>query len=527
MVPNTVGAGVAVLGSGMWGQNHVRVWNELGRLRVVCDPDKQRLQGVREKFPHVDVTVDPEAVFRREDIDAVVIATPAVTHAALALAAMDAGKHVLIEKPMALTAREGEEVLRASKRLNRIVTVGHVLEYHPAVRKMASLIQQGELGKIRYVYANRLNMGRIRSEENALWSFAPHDIAIMLRLLKSEPEEVACHGGAYLNQHVADVTMTNLRFPDGVRGHIYVSWLHPFKEHRFVVVGEKQMAVFDDTLPWPEKLVLYPHEVDWLQGRVPMARRAEAVAVPLDEDEPLKAECEDFLKSVEGGQPPLADATSGLAVLRVLEAAQASLEAAGIPQKMTAVRKSAANVHPTAVVDEGASLGQGTRVWHFSHVMGGSVLGANCILGQNVFVGANVSIGDRVKVQNNVSIYEGVELEDEVFCGPSMVFTNVIDPRSGIEKKDEFRRTLVRTGATLGANSTIICGVTIGAHAMVGAGAVVSKDVPDHAMVVGVPAVQRGWVCECGARLGDVSGSVTCESCGRAYVRSGEQLTGA
>ena len=521
------GPGVAVLGSGMWGQNHVRVWNELGLLRVVCDPDVAALDRVRERFPDVEVGSDPNEVFARSDIDAVVIATPAATHAAVALAAMESGKHVLIEKPMAMTAAEGEEVVQAAARTGRIVTVGHVLEYHPAVLKMAELIEAGELGQVRYVSANRLNMGRIRTEENALWSFAPHDIAIMLRLLKSEPEEVACHGGAYLNLQVADVTMTNLRFPGGVRGHIYVSWLHPFKEHRFVVVGDRQMAVFDDTLPWSEKLVLYPHQVDWIEGRTPMARKAEAVAVPLDQAEPLRAECEDFVKSIEGGQPPLADAASGLAVLRVLEAAQRSLERDGAPEPLVVGASAAAGVHPTAVVDAGASIGPGTRIWHFSHVMGPSVIGRDCNLGQNVFVGANVTIGDRVKVQNNVSIYEGVELEDEVFCGPSMVFTNVIDPRSGIEKKDEFRRTLVKKGATLGANCTVICGVTVGEHSMVGAGAVVSKDVEDYALVTGVPAIRRGWVCECGARLGDFPDRATCSTCGRAYVRTGERIARA
>lgn len=325
---------VAVLGCGMWGMNHVRVWNELGNLQMVCDPDPMRLSAVQEEYPDLDVTPTPKDVFTTSDIDAVVIATPAATHAPVALAAMSAGKHVLIEKPIAMTAAEGERVVATARDLERIVLVGHVLEYHPAVPKLADLIQDGALGKIQYVYANRLSIGRIRTEENALWSFAPHDIAIMLRLLKKHPEEVACQGGAYLSLQVADVTMTNLRFSDGVLAHIFVSWLHPFKEHRFVVVGDKQMAVFNDTLPWIEKLVLYPHGVDWIQGRVPMARKAEAVPVPLEQNEPLRAECEDFVKSVEGGQPPLADAESGLAVLRVLEAAQRSLEADGKPQSL-------------------------------------------------------------------------------------------------------------------------------------------------------------------------------------------------
>lgn len=181
-------------------------------------------------------------------------------------------------------------------------------------------------------------------------------------------------------------------------------------------------------------------------------------------------------------------------------------------------------VHPTAVVDEGAVLGPGTKVWHFAHIMPGAVIGADCSLGQNVFVANEVRIGDRVKIQNNVSVYEGVVLEDGVFCGPSAVFTNVFNPRAEIERKHEYRPTLVRKGASLGANCTIVCGNTIGAYAFIGAGAVVTSDVPDHALMVGVPARRRGWMCTCGEILADPM-PATCARCGRTYEQDGEQLT--
>lgn len=175
-----------------------------------------------------------------------------------------------------------------------------------------------------------------------------------------------------------------------------------------------------------------------------------------------------------------------------------------------------AMIHPTAIVDDGAVIGEGSRVWHWTHVCGGARIGQGCSLGQNVFVGNDVVIGDRVKVQNNVSVYDAVRLEDDVFCGPSMVFTNVYNPRSAVERKSEYRPTLVRQGATLGANCTIVCGTTIGRHAFIGAGAVVNKDVPDHALMVGVPARRAGWMCECGVRL-EGEGKVECGACGRAY----------
>lgn len=515
---------VALLGFGYWGKNLARNFHELGALAMICDPDPVRLEEARARYPDVTVSLRSEEALKRHDIAAVVVATPASTHYELALQALDADKDVFVEKPLALTVEEGERLVEEAEARGRVLMVGHVLEYHPAVEALKKLIQEGALGRLRYLYSNRLNWGRIRTEENALWSFAPHDIALMLRIMGQLPEEVACHGEAYLNRDVADVTLTTLRFANGVRGHIFVSWLHPFKEQRFVVVGDKQMAVFDDTQPWECKLVLYPHQVEWVGGQIPVARKAEGRPVPFTPEEPLRRECAHFLECVRLRRRPLTDGKSAVQVLRVLEIAQRSLDEGGKPIFSGSSTHKSTFVHPTAVVDPGAEIGENTKVWHFSHVMSGARIGRNCILGQNVFVGRNVRIGNGVKIQNNVSVYEGVELEDYVFCGPSVVFTNVINPRSEIERKNEFRKTLVRRGATLGANSTIVCGVTIGQYAFVGAGAVVTKDVPDYALVVGVPARIVGWMCACGEKLDFPSDSAetTCAACGRRYRKEGD-----
>lgn len=511
---------VALIGCGAWGKNHLRVWSQLECLSVVCDTDPDRLQAVQAQYPDVEICLDINQVIDRPDIDAVVIAAPAPLHAVLTRQALEAGKDVLVEKPMALTATQGERLVEIASARDRILMVGHVLEYHPAIQKMHQLINDGTLGRVQYIYSNRLNLGRIRTEENALWSFAPHDIAIMLRFLGLMPEEVACHGGAYLNYQIADVTLTSLSFPNNVQAHIFVSWLHPFKEQRFIVVGDRQMAVFNDTRPLEEKLALYPHRVDWLGGQVPIAQKAEAVYQPLEATEPLRAECEHFLHCVDTRQQPLTDGESGLRTLQILEAAQQSLEQRSRAIQLTQTKPAPEyHVHPTATVDDGAQIGKNSRIWHYTHVMPGARIGQNCILGQNVFVADDVQLGNGVKVQNNVSLYKGVVLEDNVFCGPSMVFTNVTNPRSEIERKQEFKQTLVKRGATLGANSTIICGVTIGRYALVGAGAVVTKDVPDYGLVVGVPAVRQGWVSRHGHRLPrpDEDGTMVCPESGWRY----------
>ncbi len=517
--PNSSSPRIAVLGCGGWGSNHLRVFTELGTLDAACDPDGARLRDVGERYPGVRTTPSAAEIFADARIDAVVIATPASTHGTLAMDALKAGKDVLVEKPLALSLQEAEELCETAERDGRVLAVGHVLEYHPATEKLEELVSSGSLGRIRYLYANRLNFGRIRTEENVLWSFAPHDVAMMQRLMKASPEDVHCHGGSYLSAEVADVTLTQLRFAGGVQAHIYVSWLHPFKEHRFVVVGDKRMAVFDDTAPWPEKLICYEHAVDWVEGHVPVARKASGEVVTLDEREPLVRQAEAFLEAVGTRVAPKADGRSGLAVLRVLRAAQRSLERGGTSE---APGVEDVYVHPTATVDPGASIGARTKVWHYVHVTAGASIGRDCVLGQNVFVAGSVRVGDRVRIQNNVSLYDGVEIEDGVFCGPSMVFTNVRNPRADVDRKDAFERTLIRTGASIGANATIVCGTTVGRHAFVGAGAVVTKNVPDHALVVGNPARLMGWACACGERL---PSSLACGACGRTYERTGDSLS--
>lgn len=506
---------VGVVGCGYWGKNLVRVFAELGALAAVCDSDVARLGEVQGTY-RVPTTHRFEEMLGIPDVQGVVIAAPAAQHFVLAKQAIKAGKDVLVEKPLALHVRDGEELVQLARRESRILMVGHLLHYHPAIVALRRMIREGELGRIEYVSSSRLNLGRLRTEEDILWSFAPHDISAIVHLLEENPTSVAAQGASYLNHPISDVTLTVLSFESGVKAHIFVSWLHPFKEQKLVIVGNRKMAVFDDTQS-ETKLVLYPHRIDWI-NRVPVARKMEGEVVCLNHEEPLKIECAHFVDCVRERKTPNTDGESGLVVLKILHKASESIRRHGQPTSLSKEATPHYYVDPTAIVDQPSDIGEGTKIWHFSHVMPNCKIGNNCILGQNVHVANGVQVGNNVKIQNNVSLYTGVELEDDVFCGPSMVFTNVINPRSHVNRKSEYQKTLVKRGASLGANSTIVCGVTIGRYAFVGAGAVVTKDVPDHALVAGVPARQIGWVCQCGVSLKSSGGRWSCGACDLTYT---------
>lgn len=512
---------VAVLGCGYWGKNLVRNFYELGALHTVCDPRQQALEEAKSKYD-VRLVAEVESVLSDPEIDAVVIAAPAVQHYDLARRSLVAGKDVYVEKPLALHADEGRKLAALAAEQKKVLMVGHILQYHPAILQLKRMIRDGELGQIQYIYSSRLNLGKLRTEENILWSFAPHDISAILYLLEETPVRVSSHGGSYLNSQIFDTTLTTCDFRSGVKAHIFVSWLHPFKEQKLAIVGSKKMAVFDDVEP-ERKLTLYSHRIDWL-NRVPVAHRDGGQSVPLSKEEPLRRECEHFLECVQARQTPRTDGESGAQVLEVLEACERSLLEKGNAVEV-APPIASYYAHPTAVIDEGAEIGERTKIWHFSHIMSQSRLGNNCNLGQNVVISPGVTVGNNVKIQNNVSVYTGVELEDDVFCGPSMVFTNVINPRSHIVRKNEYRRTLVKRGASIGANATVVCGSTLGQYCFVAAGAVVTRDVPDYALVMGVPAERVGWMCYCGVRLPSLQGEIQCSACERTYRISGDSCT--
>src|SRR5437588_101615 len=514
---------IAVVGVGYWGKNLVRNFYQLGALEVLCDVEGTAAAACKYQYEHVRFCSEFTEVLSDPSVDAVVLATPATTHYEMAKAALEAGKDVLVEKPLAIDVKHGEELVELADAKRRILMVGHILRYHPAILKLQKLIHDGVLGKLNYLYSNRLNIGKIRTEENILWSFAPHDISVLLSLLNEMPARVTCQGSAYLNRDITDVTLSHFEFPSGVQAHIFVSWLHPIKEQRLVVVGSEKMAVFDDTAE--HKLVLYPHRVEW-RNRIPMAVKANGENVVLDDLEPLRAECQHFLDCVQSRTSPVSDGAEGLRVLRVLDACQRALHngavALGSFDTKNDKPESPYFAHESAYVDDGAVVGAGTKVWHFSHIMKGARIGERCVIGQNVNVDGGTIVGNNVKIQNSVSVYTGVVIEDDVFLGPSCVLTNVSNPRSQVNRHSLYETTCLKRGCTIGANATIVCGVNVGRYAFVGAGSVVTKNVPDYALVVGNPAHRVGWMSRHGHRLGqpDSNGVMVCPESGYRYGES-------
>lgn len=506
---------IGVIGAGNWGKNHVKTFHALGALAAVAEADPQRREAIKEGFPQAVVYDDYRALLNDERIDGVVVASPAFTHHEISRAALLAGKDVLVEKPMAMNLAEADELIALAKSGGRILMVGHLLLYSPAVRAIIDTVKNGDIGEIVHLELRRLKLGRVRREENVFWSFAPHDLAVVLQLVEGAPVAVKASGICALQSNIEDDVHAHLTFENGVRAHLHASWFWPEVERRTVIVGTEGMIFYDEL---KNEARLYSKGIDhdleiWDKGvrEIPFQKSAAL----------LELEDRHFLDCIEQRAVPLTDGENGRKVIDILMRVDAELRAGkgakgDSPGKTETEAEKDYFVHETAVVEEPAAIGKGTKIWHFCHVMPGAKIGERCMLGQNVLVGGKARIGNNVRIQNNVSVYDGVFLEDDVFCGPSMVFTNVKVPRSAypLAGSDEFAVTRIKRGATIGANATIVCGTTIGEHALVGAGAVVTSDVPAHAVVYGNPARVRAWICKCGKTVAAFDDqSAGCEHC--------------
>lgn len=328
---------LAMIGVGNWGKNVLRNLAALPKvdLKAICDPSPGNLARAAAQYPGVATSADPDQILSDKSIAAVAIATPATTHHAIAKKALLAGKHVFVEKPMAMTSAEAADLVQAAEAAKRVLMVGHLLEYHPAVDKLKSLVDSGELGAIRYLYSQRVNLGVVRTDENAWWSLAPHDISIALYLIGKEPVSVAVRGASFLNKGIEDVAFANLAFEGGISAQIHVSWLDPHKIRKFTIVGARKMVTFDDG-DSTEKVRIYDKGADIAlsyetYGEAITLRSGDIVIPRIDSVEPLRVECGHFVECALANRAPRSDGKDGLRVVRTLEAGQRSLERGGAP----------------------------------------------------------------------------------------------------------------------------------------------------------------------------------------------------
>jgi predicted dehydrogenase len=332
---------LGIVGVGDWGRNLLRNFARLKECQIsfICDSDEKNLKKASVLFPYYEVSKDYQKAITQNSVDAVIVATPPDSHFQVAKEALLSGKHVFVEKPLVLDLAEGEELCRLASDKNKMIMVGHIMMYHAATRKLREYIQKGELGEVYYIYTQRVNLGKVRHNENALYSFAPHDISLVCYLLDKTPVKVSATGSSYIQDGIEDVVFVTLHFADRIMAHIHVSWLDPHKDRKVTIVGSKKMAVFDDTEA-SEKIWLYDKGVDskfdyTTYGEYLSLRSGDILIPKIDSVEPLESECKHFVECVREGKQPLSDGKEGLKVLRVLQAAQKSLKSGGTPVEIT------------------------------------------------------------------------------------------------------------------------------------------------------------------------------------------------
>jgi len=327
---------VAVVGAGAWGKNHIRVFSEMQnvRLKYICDNDPSKLLSIRKAYPQSAVVEDLRPVLLDPEVTGIIVASSATSHYSLSKEILLANKDVLVEKPMALNPEDAREVLEIAEKSGRILMVGHLLIYHPVIDRLKEMVASGELGKVYYIYTQRVNLGVIRQDENALLSFAPHDLSVILHLLEEEPVGVSAHGESYIQHGIEDVVFVSLRFSDGKMANIHLSWLDPHKLRRITIVGSKKMVVFDD-MESSEKLKIYDKGVRNLSydtyGEYLGLRFGDITIPSIKMVEPLRAEAEHFIQCIESRKEPKTGGRDGVKVVNILTAAQRSLKGKGIP----------------------------------------------------------------------------------------------------------------------------------------------------------------------------------------------------
>jgi predicted dehydrogenase/acetyltransferase-like isoleucine patch superfamily enzyme len=513
---------IGVIGYGYWGPNIVRNLSGMAGTQVAAigDCDSSALDRARQAFPQVRTTSDIQSLLTAPDLDAVAVVTPVWTHFELAQAALENGKHVFVEKPFTVTSAQAQQLIELAARKNLTLMVDHTFLFTGAVRKIRQLIEEGMLGDLYYYDSTRVNLGLFQHDINVLWDLAPHDLSIMDYLIGTPPEAVAAAGESHLNG-LADVAYLTVYFPHNVIAHINVNWLSPVKVRTTLIGGSKRMLVWNDLEP-DEKVRVYDKGAQVKHGQgvydlLVSYRSGDMWAPKIDPGEALRSELAHFQSSIDHHQKPLNDGEAGL---------RAGGEAARGGRPVSAApRRADPPVNEYRSIAPDVKLGQGVRLSKFINLYGCRI-GDETKIGAFVEVQKNAFIGKRCKISSHTFICEGVTLGDNVFVGHGVTFINDLYPRSTTPKGElqterdwTVETTIVEAGASIGSGATILAGVMIGQHAMVGAGSVVTKDVPAYAVVAGNPARVLRFV--------EPSGPESGETFGRGADSRPQELVGA
>lgn len=487
---------VGVVGCGYWGPNLARTFNQLPEASLValCDKNWARLAHMRKLYGDTAAYDDCLSMLGHPGLDAVVISTPLRSHHSLAKSSLLAGKHVFVEKPIASTSRECEELVAIAKESNLILMVGHTYLFSGAFEKIAEIIQSGDIGDICYINCQRLNLGLFQQDINVAWDLAPHDLSIILQIMGELPLTVNCQGNAHIFNGAQDVINMSLTFSNNRFATIQSSWLEPNKVRQMTFVGTRKMIVFNDIEPL-EKLRIYdvrverPPYYDDLCKFQCSYHYGDCYIPRIDQCEPLVTMSKHFINCIINQQVPKSCGMKGHEIVRILEASDRSLAQCG-----ASINMSPPNPLPKAGVASDVRLGSEVYLHEFTNLYGCTIRDQTRI-GPFVEIQRGVQIGARCKISSHSFICEGVTLEDEVFIGHGVIFTNDLKPRAtnskGVPKQTgdwECRPTIVKRGASIGSGSTILAGIIIGENAMIGAGSVVTKDVDPDTTVAGNPA---------------------------------------
>lgn len=497
---------LGLVGGGYWGKNLVREFYNTGKLKIVCDLDEELLNKYSTMYPGILLTNDYDKMLQNEEITMVCVSVPVKLHYTFTLKALEAGKHVYVEKPYTLDILEARRLNAFAQEKGLTIMVGHLLHYHDVVKQIKTILKSSSVGKIKSITCNRKSHGIYRTFENVLWSFAVHDISVILSLCEAKAKDVnmlSCTGHDYITPGIHDIVNIALNV-NGIYVNINVDWNCPNKEQCMTIVCEKAIIVFDDVEPVNKLKVVYNYKSESDFG--PVANKSEYEIFSYEGKSPLQNECEYFLQCIESNIKPITNGEEAIEVLKVLKMCDKALT---VSNSLTSSSYGSDVVSLFSLTDyisdffvhedatiESTSIGRGTKVWRWTHIAKSGVVGENCNIGQGCFIAG--TLGNGCKVQNNVSIYKGVVAGNNVFFGPSCVLTNDLNPRCEHSKGGQYVETIIEDGATLGANCTIVCGHRIGKYALIGAGAVVTKDVPDYAVIVGNPGKQIGTIDEYG-----------------------------